>query len=314
MRRLVVAVVVLTSMAQAAPALADDLQGFMERASAAEYAGEQLITCTHPDGETSQLLDIRQREGTLVVQMADETVVAERGELASSDDAGEVRAMRVSSSNRAELAGRYQVVESGLGLYLNRTVDQVEVREGTLVRARFEFDRQTGAMLRTEVNNADGSTYCLTRFLDFTASAPDLGDVERMTAGQEVEVLVRPDEVDPAALPATLAGFERLDVYAGPEESVIGYYGDGLFSFTVLHSLRPVSVAELADAPPVEIGGDRYQRRFGPAQVVLAWESSVGGYAMIGDMPLDVQEAVLGELPDPGRPGLFVRWWRRLFG
>ena len=35
---------------------------------------------------------------------------------------------------------------------------------------------------------------------------------------------------------------------------------------------------------------------------------------MLGDLPLDLQDAVLGELPKPGKPEFFSRFWRKIFG
>ncbi len=105
-----------------------------------------------------------------------------------------------------------------------------------------------------------------------------------------------------------------MDTYDGPENSLVAYYSDGVFSFTVIASRRAVSIPELEDAPTVEVGDSKYQRHFLPGQVVYSWESKRGGYALIGDLPVDLQEAVLAELPRSGRPGFFVRLWRSWFG
>ncbi|MDR9451298.1 MAG: hypothetical protein RI637_08790, partial [Acidimicrobiia bacterium] len=115
-------------------------------------------------------------------------------------------------------------------------------------------------------------------------------------------------------LPALVGGFDRQDVYRGPEDSMVAYYSDGVFSFTVIASRKAVKIAELADVPLIEVGGERYQRHFDPGQVVYAWESKLGGYALVGDLPLDLQEVVLSGLPRPGRPGFFARLWRSWFG
>ena len=39
-----------------------------------------------------------------------------------------------------------------------------------------------------------------------------------------------------------------------------------------------------------------------------------GGMALVGDLPPDLHEAVLSEMPHPEDPGFFRRWWRSLFG
>jgi hypothetical protein len=62
------------------------------------------------------------------------------------------------------------------------------------------------------------------------------------------------------------------------------------------------------------VGGAEYQRAFEPGRVVLVWESPVGGYALVGDLPLDLQAEVLMGLPLPASGGMLESWWDNLFG
>ena len=296
----------------ATPALADELGDRLEASSQADFSGEQLVTCSTPDGDLSQVLAVVQSGGRLEVRGSEVTVVADDGEVSSSGPNGETGAMRVDSSSQGTLAERYEVVEAGRGEHLGRTVDRIEVRQSGAVRAVYDFDRETGALLQLEVRNSDGTVYCLTRFISFDDDAPSIS--ADTGGGDDVDVLVAPDEVDPDALPAEVAGFTRLDVYRGPEESLIGYYSDGVFTFTLLHSDRPVEVVELAGRPPVEVAGSNYQRAFWPGSVLLAWAAAGGGYALVGDLPIDLQIEVVSALPHPGSQGALQRWWRELFG
>jgi len=93
----------------------------------------------------------------------------------------------------------------------------------------YAFDLATGAALRVESRNEDGTTYCETRYLSFSAGAPY---VPQAGAGNvEMDEAVPAGEVDSEVLPDDLAGFRRADAYRGPEQSLVGYYSDGVFSF-----------------------------------------------------------------------------------
>lgn len=298
------------------PAMADELGDYLERASEAEFSGEELVVCSTPDGAIFSSLEVAQAGGVVIVTAPVEgggSVVAGEGQLATEAADGTVEVTRVGDAGDWQLADRYSVEELGDGRYLNRRVDMVEVGEGGRVRVSLFFDRGTGAMLRSEVFNGDGSTYCETRFVSFDGRRPEAPVVAVAPPAETVELLLAPEQIDPQVLPAGAAGFERVDVYQGTDEGFVGYYADGVFSFSVFYSLRPVVIAELEDSPRVRFNGGEYQRAFGPGYVVYSWETPAGGYALIGDLPLDMQEDVLAELPQPAKPGLFERLWRRFF-
>ncbi|MGH8873673.1 MAG: hypothetical protein ACRDVM_00225 [Acidimicrobiia bacterium] len=300
----------------AVPARGDDLSEFLERRDRAEFRGEQVVTCTTPEGTIDAVLDVRQRDGVAYAGRPSgegHTVAVADGTLSVAYPDGSADATTVTTGHpTVELSARYQTGAPEAGRYLGREVDTVEIQEADLVRARLDFDRETGALLRFEVFNGDGSTYCVSRFVNFTPGEPE---IPRVVIGSEAIRSLDEQEAPahPMVLPEELAGFRRLDVYGWSEDTVLAYYTDGLFSFTVLHSLRPVEIPEMADAKKVESGRRSYLRMFAPGQVVYAWESTDGGFALFGDLPLDQQEAVLAELPEPGGPGFLVRIWRKLF-
>ena len=293
-------------------ALADELDDRLGRSSQAEFSGDQEITCVTPDEELSQVVTVVQADGRLEVRGSSVTVVVDGRELSSQAIGGATTAVMVPTASPAERADRYQVVIAGQGVELGRTVEVIEVREGDLVRMVFAFDTATGAALRVESRNADGTTYCETRYLSFTAGAPYVPQAGEGTI--EMDEAVAPGDVDTGVLPDELSGFRRTDVYRGPEKSMVGYYSDGVFSFSLLASDRPLAVAELADRPMAEVGGAEYQRAFEPGRVVLVWESPEGGYALVGDLPLDRQAEVLFDLPLPASRGLLQSLWENLFG
>ena len=72
MRRAVAILVVvgLVVVAGALPALAQDLEEWLDRAAAAEYRGRQFTVCDTPDGARVELVEVSQRDGLLEVRAA----------------------------------------------------------------------------------------------------------------------------------------------------------------------------------------------------------------------------------------------------
>ena len=189
------------------------------------------------------------------------------------------------------------------------SAERVRVLEGSLVRIELAFDVETGAVLRSVGYNDDGTIYCSSSFVSFS---------NRAGTGAKPAALARtvlvPVDDDDVHLPPVLGGFERRELFEGPAGSIAGFYSDGLFSFTILVADRSVEIEGLEESHEVTIDGETYQRAFVPGQSVYSWATPDGGYVMLGDQPMDLQEAVLGELPKPGSPGIITRFWRRLFG
>lgn len=315
MKRLLVFVVLVIGLVagQAWPALAIDLGEYLERADDAEYSGEVFVICDTPDGTVAQFVEVTRFDGQLWIRTRGNEAIASDGELYQRAADGTVQATRIAASSAWQMSDSYEPVEAGTTRELERTARVVTVMEGDLERVRLHFDEATGALLRSEVRNGDRSLYCSKSFVSFSETPRPVDASVKQATPETVEVVDFGD-INEDVLPSVVGGFDRVDVYEGPEGSAIAYYSDGIFSFTVIASRKAVRIPELEDAPIVEIGGEKYQRHFDPGQVVLAWESKVGGYALIGDLPLDLQELVLSDLPMPGRPGFFVRLWRSWFG
>jgi hypothetical protein len=298
---------------QEVPALAADLGEFLERAAASEYSGEVFVVCDTPDGTVAQFVEVTRSDGELWVKTSGTEAVSGNGELYQRAADGTVQATRMDSSADWEMSPKYTARDVGPARELERPVRVVAVMEGDVERLTLHFDDATGALLRSEVRNGDRSLYCSSSFVSFSPEPRSIDESVRQGDPESVKVVDFKD-IDEESLPVRLGGFSRLDVYEGPESSTVAYYSDGVFSFTVISSRKTVTIPELEEAPVVEIAEKKYQRLFQPGQVVYAWESRVGGYALIGDLPIDQQEAVLGDLPRPGRPGFFVRLWRSWFG
>lgn len=265
----------------------------VELGEAAVFSGEQSVVCNTPDGRSADIFELAQAEGILV----------------SRDSNGILRAAAVTPAAEWNLEGEYHIESLGRRLFLQRPVEMVEVMEGDLLRLRLRFDVATGVLLASDVFNGDGTLYCSTRFVSFAPGVAGIaGQVNR-----ELLDLAPTDAFNATALPEAIAGFDRISVSEGPQAEIVSaYYGDGVFSFTVLNSPRVINIPELATAPTVDIEGRDYRRQFELGTVVMSWNSGEGGIALIGELPLDMQTEIVAELPLPRR-GLFERIWHNLF-
>ncbi|MFQ5967102.1 MAG: hypothetical protein ACE5MI_05775 [Acidimicrobiia bacterium] len=316
MRRLVVVGALTTGLVLAAlPATAsDDLDELFERASQAEFSGTKFVHCQTPDGVVSQMTDIKQSGGVAVIKArtSDTEVIARKGEYA--DRAGDYsRVATVSGGGVTDPTVRYEVEIAGVDRVLDRRITAVQIREGEMVRVLLGFDASSGAVLRTETFNAAGTSYCTSEFVAFMPGMPEM-ELISMEEAERTQLVAYGGELDSDRLPAAVGGFSRIDVYSGTEGTMVAYYSDGFFSLSVMSSGSRLEIPELSGVEAAQIDGGSYQRKFFPGQVIYVWETPKGGYAMVSDAPVDMQLAVLADLPRPGKPFFLTRWWRALLG
>jgi hypothetical protein len=296
------------SILTAVPALAQDLEEWLERASDAEYTGRQFTVCDTPDGQRVAIVEVSQHGGLIeVTASSGSAVVGPDGVFQRTAD-GSMSVTSAESLSDWSLADRYSIVFGQSGEVLARPIDVIEVREGERVRLELAFDRQTGAVLEASVFNADESRYCTSSFILFEPSSDEIAPPKL------IATVIEPAPIIDERLPESVAGFSLKDAYDGPFGSVTGFYSDGIFSFDLVAADRRIAVQGLENSLAARIGGVQYDRSFAPGQSFHSWETPRGGYVMLGDLPIDLQEAVLAELPKPGLPNFFTRVWKRFFG
>jgi hypothetical protein len=293
----------------AVAASAQTLTEYLERGSGARFTGSQAVRCDTPDGRRDVIVDVAQGDGvfsTVSSTGMDGTVTVAGGALAVDrpDGSGSSTAVPVSET---PVGGRYSIDHSETARLLGRPVTRVTVTDGSATeRAVLAFDEGTGVLLSSRVLNDDGSVYCETTMVSFEEEAPQHRPVP--DPEQRLESID-----DHHRLPEEVAGFRRLDAYRWHDGGVIGFYSDGLFSFSLLATTRPVELAA-EEVTRVESDGGSYTRWFGAGQVMTVWDVERGGLAVSGDLPVDLLEDVTAELPAPQSAGLLSRMWRNLFG
>ncbi len=307
MKRLVALVTVLLLL-PAGTAGATDLTELLDESGEASYTAEQVISCATPDGDREAVIDLSQSRGEMHIGASADPDV----EVASGDGGWTlVRGGSVVSSVNVQAttsaAGtRYTVDDGSPTEYLGRDAVMYQMSDGETLRAELVLDTEIGALLRVATFTEDGAVYCEKRFISFEPGAPEPQPEDAtIDAGAASESVAQSD------LPETRGGFERLDVYGDEAGFVFGYYSDGFFSFAVFETPAPVMLGE---GTVVTFANRPYARTFSPGQVTYAWETTGGGMALVGDLPPDMHESVLTELPAPTDPGLFRRVWRSLFG
>lgn len=305
MRRLVAFVVFLT-VVPAGAAFGAELDELLDRSHEANYAAEQIISCSTPDGVRDAVVRITQTGGELRVSsnVTDDVEVAAGAGSWSMRSADGLVAEAAVGGGKEKTEPLYTVEEERAVEYLGRAALSYLLIRGGEPRAELVFDEETGALVEAVTFTIGGEVYCERRFVSLETNVEASAQLPEASGTPPVEVAE-------SNLPDEVSGFERLDQYEDEEGLRFAYYSDGFFSFAVFETDNPV---ELPEATVVELGAGVYERAFTAGQATYVWETRDGGVALVGDLPPDLHEAVLTEMPHPQDPGFFRRWWRNLFG
>ena len=300
------AFVVVFSLFVAAPAIADDAIDWIERSHEAVFDSAQVVTCQTPDGQVDGVFEVSGTGlGVQAGQGEDQRFYGANGVFATTDSS---QAIGVPTDEHEALGSAYSSIEVTSERFDGRRTKAFNLFRDELLRATVAFDFATGALLSMTTFNGDGSEYCA---VETTSFHQPIG-LSEMAAPAEADTELERIDPDPVLAPSSVAGFVRLDTYRWRETGSASFYSDGLFSFTLLSAPTAFSLSD-SDASDLEMNGGSYRRLFEPGRSTYVWESQMGGMSLVGDLPMDLQEAVLAELAPAERPGLLTRLWRRLF-
>ncbi|MBT8216921.1 MAG: hypothetical protein KJO17_08740 [Acidimicrobiia bacterium] len=301
--------VALTAISLLGTAPHADLVDDMGQAGDAEFTARQLVVCWGDDGAVARVSDVVQSDGMTRVAGPDGTFVIGDGKMIEQY-AGGIRYLEMSPTSAWRLWDGYQMTtdppDVASVLSSGRTV---EVTEGGRIRARFVLDEQTGTPLSTQVYDGDGSLYRYSVMMEFRPGDADaMSDMDDMP---DPEYRAAASAID---VPSVAGHYWAADSYAAPG-GVQVFFTDGLFRFSVFEVSRKSDGGGLSDAPDVEIAGQSgYHRTYTPGAVSVFWRTADRAYVLVGDLPPDHLEAVLQDLPEPGRPNILKRAWRWAFG
>ncbi|MGH8936976.1 MAG: hypothetical protein ACRDXD_12075 [Acidimicrobiia bacterium] len=309
MRLLSAVGIVATCLLLITPAWAEDgiLEERLAQAAEAEYSAEQLVVCWTPVGEVAGVYGVQQGGGMLLLSHGGSEAMLAGTEVINRVPGEGWRRVELRVPSMPALSARYRVEVGRTETYLGRPVQPVEVWEEDLLRVRFVFDAQTSVPLVTTVFAGDGSPFRMSSFTRFSTRGPKLV----LPAGGPKRSV---ESAQPASLPKEAAGYELTDAYQGPHDGVHAYYTDGLFSFSVFEISGLVDPGSLPDTTELAVTGRTYRMRVMPSELWVLWSGEGHSYLLVGDLPPDHLEAVLGELPAPRSDGLLSRLRRAVFG
>lgn len=299
-----VALIMVALLAAPTP-FVGDLGGYLEESSTAEFSGEQLVKCETPDGPRDSLFQIAQADGVAFAWAdgGDEVVVSLGTGVATAATSDEVDPAQVGVGP----ADLYETVSADPVTYLGRNAVEVSIERDGTERVRLVVDHDSGAVLRTRTLAADGETYCDRRLISF---APGAVGIPALDAPEPTTEALGES---PSELPSELEGFTLVDTFA-IEAGTLSYFSDGFFSFGVAMTDRPLGFPAGSNVVRVPDERGDYRRSYEAGRVTVAWTSTSGSLALIGDTPPDMTDEILAGLPAPLDPGFFERIWSRFFG
>ena len=297
----------LILMLTAVVASADELEDLLADAAEANYAGEQATWCSFGGKTEFSVVSVEHSSSLLMVESAGSSQVLGGGRASSS---GTENGVALSDWSSVDVADRYKTAGTGSEVRLGRDVVVVTVNEEGEMRARIWFDKATGAALGSEVYDSAGELFRLSWMLDVDPNPRRIYTVSGQGAST-YDVVVTADSV---ALADEVAGYERVDTYAGPSDSVHAFYSDGLFSFSVFLIDGEGATGPFVEADVMETDSGSYRWILTPSDLWVQWSGGGVTYVLAGDLPPDHLEEVLAELPSPSRGNILSRIWQGIFG
>ncbi len=305
-RRLVTVTLVAAAMtAAAAPAMADELEDYLDRAGDAEYGGTRIVMTMWDGRSYARVDEVEHMKGTTMIIGPEGDVIMGGGKTTVADGGG----VALSDWGGTDVSDRYTVDEAVAVRSSGRDAIEVTVRQDGEARVRLLLDEETSAPLATEVLDGDGELFRYATFTDFDPHPQRVHVSKSPEAGYEV--VVRADE---AVTPQTAAGYTLVDVYQDAEGMQQAFYSDGLFTFSVFATPDGAGRIDFEGAEAFEVDDRSYLLIVEPAELWVHWDTGDGGYALVGNLPPDHLVDVLAEMPPPGDGGIWGRLWRSVFG
>jgi hypothetical protein len=287
-------------------ASADELEDYLAEAEEASYAGRQATWCSFLGETEFNVVSIEHAGNLLMVDNAGSEQVVGAGRNSIRGGSG----IALSGWSTVPLSDRYSVGAEENSQRLERNAVVVDVTEDDLLRARIWFDTATGAVLGSEVYDGSGELYRLSWLLDFDPNPRKIYEMMQ-DDGSTFDVVTAADVED---LPDSVAGYERVDTYTGPDDSLHAFYADGLFSFSLFVIDGELEVSLFETAETMKVAGAEYKWLLTPSDLWIEWSGGGHTYVLVGDLPPDHLEQVLVDLPGPSQANLLMRLWRGLFG
>jgi len=204
---------------------------------------------------------------------------------------------------------RYEIGNVSDITHMRRAAQRIEIMEGDLKRAVLIVDKLSGAVLYSETYNGQGRIFRTMVLGDFKPYRM-YPETEEM-ASVPVQVIMHSESEN---LPDELAGYKIVDVFPGPGGSEQGFYSDGLFGFSLFAISKRTAISGFDDSKPLVTRSGVYQMIPTAQDVRIRWADGNRTFVLVGDVPPDHVEEILGALPPPGSASMLSIWWHKIFG
>jgi negative regulator of sigma E activity len=285
---------------------ADELEDYLSEAAEASYAGQQATWSSFLGKTEFAIVSVEQAGSMTMVETGDSSQVLGGGRTIAD---GSGNGLALSDWSSVAVATRYETVSAEPDERIGREVMVVTVNEDDATRVRIWFDEATGAPLISEVYDGDGELFRFSWMLDFDSNPRRI--YTAITGDSTYDVVVASDA---DSLPGTVSAYQKVDTYAGPDDSVHVFYSDGLFSFSVFVLEGEGATGPFVEADTMKLGSGSYRWILTPSDMWVQWSGGGLTYVLVGDLPPDHLEEVLAELPAPAQGNLLSRIWGGIFG
>lgn len=284
----------------------DDLSDYLEDADEATYSGRRLVGTTWDGIDAMGVMQVQHTDGLTMLGPSSDFAMVGHGRFRAGTSGV---AIDYDAMSDATVRHTYSVTRGGTELRMGRPVKVVDVFEGSLLRMRMTVDSATGALLETEVYDADGTLFRHSAMVEFSPTISEMADY--VDDGDYSMML----PLEEAQLPSEIWRYELIDAYSAPGDAEHGFYSDGLFRHSLFTIPGRIDIRSLAsDAEAWTVEGVDYYRVVTPVEVWVLWNTPDATYALVGDLPPDHLTAVLEELPRPGNRNWLASIWHKLFG
>ena len=294
MRRWTALLAGLLVMVVGLPASAGELEDHLEERALLSLRGEQLISCSTEEGVDTALLQVAMAGGSTLSWVA-------------ADDE-KATPVPVAVPGLWELADRYRVALVDEVEYLGAPADLFVIAEGDVKRVELLFDQETSVMVSLTTFQPDGAEICQARMLSWELDPSVVLASDEEPGPSDLLPLTNHN-----AIPQQIAGFD-LTASGETDSYLVGRYADGIFTFTLTVFDDIVELTELNDPQVQDIGRNKYLvdiQSFG--RTLHHWTVGNDTYLVVGELPSDLSEEVLKELPAPRALGFWERI-RSIFG
>jgi len=291
----------------ATTASADDLTDLLNRAQQSTYTANRLVVSMW-EGDTQVSSEFVEHSSGMEMVRVDSvwSIVGNGRSVVVSDEPQGVAFM---SHSEPIATDRYTIGTVTDVTHMRRDGQIVEVMEGDIVRAKILVDERTGAPLITETMTDTGKVFRRSSLQNFKAYRTYVAQMD--PNGIEYEVVM---PLESNLLPTSVAGYQLVEIFPAPGGSEQGFYGDGLFTFSLFALSRTTEVSDFEDASALVTSTGTYELASTASDVRIHWRAGETHYVIVGDLPPDHATEVLAELPAPSSPSIFTRLWEKLFG